>query len=106
MEAKVFKKKYERVDKYMSGMPKSIGGINKDYQLSIYNDQVTDPKVDIPSNKAIFKNVIKDKKNEDDDEISEEDENKLVNEDEIFEKELQAIKNKISRKISKVKDVN
>lgn len=67
---------------------------------------MTDPKVDIPSNKAIFKNVIKDKKNEDDDEISEEDENKLVNEDEIFEKELQAIKNKISRKISKVKDVN
>ena len=46
------------------------------------------------------------KKNEDDDEISEEGENKLVNEDEIFEKELQAIKNKISRKISKVKDVN
>ena len=105
MEAKVFKKRYERVDKYISGIPKPIGGINKEYRPSIYNDEVVDPKVDIPSNKAIFNNVIKTKKSEDQDD-DEEDDKKVFNEDEQIEKELQAIKDKISNKISKLKDVN
>ena len=59
MEAKVFKKKYERVDKYISGIPKPVPGVNKEYKPSIYNDEVVDPKINIPSNKAIFNNVIK-----------------------------------------------
>ena len=105
MESKVFKKRYERVDKYISGIPKPIGGINKEYRPSIYNDEVVDPKVDIPSNKAIFNNVIKTKKSEEQDD-DEEDDKKVINEDEQIDKELQAIKDKISSKISKVKDVN
>ena len=107
MEAKVFKKKYERVDKYISGIPKPVPGVNKEYKPSIYNDEVVDPKINIPSNKAIFNNVIKFKQKEGEDGEEEDDnENKVFNEDEEIEKELQAIKNKISNKISKVKDVN
>lgn len=67
METKVFKKKYERIDKHISGIPKPILGVNH-YKPSIYNEDVVDPKLNIPSNKELFKTVIKDQEKEEDEE--------------------------------------
>jgi hypothetical protein len=66
METKVFKKKYERIDKHISGVPKPVVGAHQ-YKPSIYNEEIVDPKLNIPSNQELFNNVIKYKVKENDD---------------------------------------
>lgn len=62
MEAKIFKKKYERIAKHMSGMPKDphMNPFESLYKPSVFNEDIVDPKMNIPQNKELFENVIKD----------------------------------------------
>jgi hypothetical protein len=58
METQVFKKKFEAVHRHISGMPKPAQE-NDSYQPSIFSEQLSDPKMNIPQNKELFNNVIK-----------------------------------------------
>ena len=60
MEAKIFKKKYERISKHMSGMPKDLlsNPFDTSYKPSVFNEDIVDPKMNIPQNKELFENVI------------------------------------------------
>jgi hypothetical protein len=63
LEAKLFKKKYEKVQKHLNGNPNIdliLNPFRRPYQPSIFNDKMHDNKMEIPHNKELFDNVIKD----------------------------------------------
>lgn len=62
LEAKLFIKKYERVAKHISGMPKL--NLTPHYQPSVFCENLLDPKMDIPQNTELFEHVIKYANNE------------------------------------------
>lgn len=62
MEAKLFKKRYEKMQKHLNGVPnfdKTLNPFTRPYQPSIFNDTTRDSKMDIPNNKELYENVIK-----------------------------------------------
>lgn len=62
LEAKLFKKRYEKVQKHLNGVPNLDNTLNpfkRPYQPSIYNEIPKDSKMDIPHNKEMYENVIK-----------------------------------------------
>ena len=62
LEAKLFKKKYERVAKHISGIPKGGKHLNpfeKQAPVSVFSEQMHDPKMNIPQNRVLFDDVIK-----------------------------------------------
>lgn len=61
LEAKLFKKRYEKVQKHLNGnhnLENSMNPFKRPYQASIFNEKVTD-KMEIPINKELYDNVIK-----------------------------------------------
>ena len=61
LEAKLFKKKYERIAKHISGIPsgeKHLNPFTSPYKPSVYTETLMDPKMDIPQNDELFRNVI------------------------------------------------
>lgn len=116
MEAKIFKKKYERIAKHMSGMPKdvSFNPFESSYKPSVFNEDIVDPKMNIPQNKELFENVIKSSKDQHvnategaaDDYEPPSKLKKGAPEDEEMENEIMAIRAKLRKKITSVKDVN
>jgi len=62
LETKLFKKKYERIAAHISGMPKSGGNLNpfdKPQPVSVFSEEIHDPKMNIPQNRVLFDDVIK-----------------------------------------------
>ena len=61
LETKLFKKKYERVAKHLSGIPKSDQNQNpfKTQKPSVFAENIIDQKMGIPQNEELFNNVIK-----------------------------------------------
>ncbi|CDW72235.1 UNKNOWN [Stylonychia lemnae] len=62
LEAKLFKKRYEKVQKHLNGVPNMDSSLNpfkKQYQPSIFNTKMMDNKMDVPNNKELYENVIK-----------------------------------------------
>ena len=79
LEAKLFKKRYEKVQKHLNGIPNldnSLNPFKKGYKASIFNEGASDTKMEIPNNKELFENVIKaafGEENENEKEFDEED---------------------------------
>tara|TARA_B110000285_G_scaffold216351_1_gene263586 strand:- start:276 stop:749 length:474 start_codon:yes stop_codon:yes gene_type:complete len=102
METQVFKKKFEAVHRHISGMPKPAQE-NDSYQPSIFSEQLSDPKMNIPQNKELFNNVIKyeEKDTGDGEQLG-----KPLSVEEEIENEIEAIKKRLSKKFEVVDDVN
>lgn len=102
METKLFKKRYEAVHRHISGMPKPTQETDA-YQPSIFSEQLSDPKMNIPQNKELFNNVIKyeEKDQEEGQEVV-----KPPTIEEEIENEIEAIKKRLSKKFQVVDDVN
>ena len=62
LETKLFKKKYEKVARHISGIPKTEKHLNpfiRSHKPSVFNEQLADPKMGIPQNEELFSHVIK-----------------------------------------------
>ena len=61
LEAKLFKKRYEKVEKHLNRIPNLDASFNpfKKSIQSVFIDEQKDPMMDIPMNKELFNNVIK-----------------------------------------------
>jgi hypothetical protein len=62
LEAKLFKKRYEKVQKHLNGVPNMDSSLNpfkRQYKPSIFNETMNDTKMDVPNNKELYENVIK-----------------------------------------------
>jgi hypothetical protein len=102
METKVFKKKYEAVNQHISGIPK-LGRQDDEYKPSVFSEQLSDPKMNIPQNKELFNNVIKYQEKDSDEEESKP---KVSSIEEDIENEIKNIKGRLNRKFQVVDDVN
>lgn len=57
LEFNLFKKKYERISKHISGMPSSESQLNpftRQYKPSVFSENTADPKMGIPQNESLF----------------------------------------------------
>ena len=61
LETKLFKKKYEKVARHISGIPKQDkhNPFNQSHKPSVFNETLADPKMGIPQNEELFNHVIK-----------------------------------------------
>ena len=67
LEAKLFKKKYENIAKYLNGnsnLEISMNPFRKPYKPSIFNENIFDNKMEVPRNKDLFENIIKEAVND------------------------------------------
>ena len=58
----MFRKKYERVAAHISGLPPSGGKLNPfdaPPPVSVFSEEIHDPKMNIPQNRVLFDDVIK-----------------------------------------------
>ena len=67
LECKLFKKKYENVEAHLNGIPNMEQYNNpfkRNHLPSIFNEHLSDNKMDIPQNIELYENVIKSAMNE------------------------------------------
>ena len=55
----LFKKKYDRIVDYLKGCNVQEYNANDNKMVSIFNENISDPKMDVPNNKEMFENIIK-----------------------------------------------
>mmetsp|Transcript_32530 Transcript_32530/g.49757 ORF Transcript_32530/g.49757 Transcript_32530/m.49757 type:complete len:102 (+) Transcript_32530:75-380(+) len=57
LETRLFKKKYERISKHISGTgrhEKQANPFTRSYKPSVFNEQIMDPKMNIPQNEELL----------------------------------------------------
>ena len=62
LEAKIFKRRYEKISKHLNGMPAMEKTLNPFYKLhtpSVFNESTDNTSYKIPQNKELFDFVIK-----------------------------------------------
>ena len=62
LELQLFKKKYQRVSAAITGSSGAIGRLNpfnQPHRPSVFNESISDPKMEIRANSDLFENVIK-----------------------------------------------
>ena len=61
LELQLFKKKYARISKHIgySGGSAKMNPFTAPHKPSVFSEAISDPKMDIRSNRELFENVIK-----------------------------------------------
>ena len=109
LEAKLFKKKYERVAKHICGIPngeKRLNPFTAPYKPSVYAETIMDPKMDVPQNVELFDIVI----DANDEALKDAGHSlpgkKVRNAEQEIEDEIKAIRERLRGKISEIKEEN
>jgi stalled ribosome alternative rescue factor ArfA len=62
LEAKLFKRRYEKITKFLGGLPvqdQTMNPFKKTAPQSVFNEHLHDEKTSIPQNRELFDQVIK-----------------------------------------------
>jgi hypothetical protein len=62
LEAKLFKRRYDKMQKHLTGMPgldASVNPFKRPYKPSVFSESINDSTQSIPQNRELFENVIK-----------------------------------------------